>query len=255
MLRAFKLFLLVLWIALCFLLAAICVRGKKFHWRDWISCLCYKGLARIVGLSISIRGELSAARPLLVVSNHVSYLDMVVLGSVFPFRFTPKQEIAAWPVIPAICRITGCVFVDRHARKVQESLRHVTEALQQKQVISLFPESTTGNGLTVLPFKPAFFHLADAPISGEELAVQPAAIIYTHVHGLPIDSFRWPDVAWYGDMVLLPHLWHLLKLGRIRATLEFLPPASLRDYGDRKGLATHCQKAVATTIEQARQRL
>jgi 1-acyl-sn-glycerol-3-phosphate acyltransferase len=255
MFRAAKLILLVAWIGFCFIFAILFVKLKKLHWRDWISRVCYKGIAVIAGIKLTVRGGLSTARPLLVVSNHVSYLDVIVLGGVFPFRFTPKQEIAGWPAIGAICKTTGCVFVDRSAKKIHESTEKIRTALQQGEVISLFPESTTGTGIKTLPFKPAFFHLADAPIAGAELAVQPAAIIYTHIRGLPIDSCQWPTIAWYGDMVLLPHLWHLLKLGRIKATLEFLPPASLKEHGDRKGLAAHCQSAISAAIESARKRL
>jgi len=252
MLRVVKLAAVVLWIALCSLLAFFCIQFKKLSWRDRISCVCYRGLLRIVGLRLMVQGDVSAARPLLIVSNHVSYLDVVILGSVFPFRFTPKQEIAKWPAIGGICRLTGCVFVDRHVRGIQTSMQEVRAALQRGDVISLFPESTTGNGIEIGIFKPAFFHLADQPLGDAELTIQPAAISYTHVGGLPIDSCQWPMVAWYGDMVLVPHLWELLKLGRIRATLVFLPPASLHQYGDRKGLAAHCRNVISEAIQASR---
>jgi 1-acyl-sn-glycerol-3-phosphate acyltransferase len=252
MLRATRLFLLVLWVALCTLLGVAALKFKKPRWRDHISTICFKIAALILRVKVTVRGGLSTARPLLLVSNHVSYLDVIILGSVFPFRFTPKQEIAGWGGISGCCRVLGSIFVDRRAGKIQETMEKLRTALQSREVVSLFPESTTGNGIRTLSFKPGFFNLAEAPIAGVDLVVQPATLIYTHLSGLPIDSCQWPKLAWYGDMLLVPHVWELLKLGRIDVTLEFLPPASSREHGGRKGLAAHCHRAVSGAIEKAR---
>jgi 1-acyl-sn-glycerol-3-phosphate acyltransferase len=254
MLRAFKLFSLVLWVALCYALGAAALKCKKPRWRDRISCVCFSTAAWLLSIEITVRGGLATARPLLLVSNHISYLDVIILGSVFPFRFTPKQEISGWEGISSCCRVLGSVFVDRRVGKINESMEKLRTALQQREVISLFPESTTGSGVRTLSFKPGFFNLAEAPIAGVDLVVQPAAIIYTHIGGLPIDSCQWPKLAWYGDMELVPHMWELLTLGRINVTLEFLPPASLREHEGRKGLAAHCHQAVAAAIEKTRQK-
>ena len=77
--------------------------------------------------------------------------------------------------------------------------------------------------------------------------MQPAKIRYTHIGGLPIDSSQMPKIAWYGDMSLLPHLLELLKLGKIKAELEFFPAVRYSDLGDRKKLATHCQEVVSSS--------
>ncbi len=252
MLRAFRLLLLVLWVTLIYLLAAAALKLKKPRWRDHLVLWCFRIAALILHIRIRVRGGVATARPLLLVSNHISYLDIIVLGSVFPFRFTPKAEIAGWGGISSLCRAAGCVFVDRRAGKVQESVDKVRTTLQQREVICVFPESTTGNGVRTLSFKPGFFSLAEAPMSGVDLTVQPAALIYTHLGGLPIDSCQWPKLAWYGDMLLVPHVWELLKQGRIDVTLEFLPPASAREHGGRKGLAAHCHKVIVQAVEMAR---
>lgn len=254
MFRPLKLVLLVIWIIACFCPAWIAKRSKKYAWRDCIACWCYKGILAIADIKVAIRGQISPDRPLLVVSNHISYLDIAILGSAFSFRFTPKKEIASWPFIASVCRITDAIFIERKAEKFHESLEAITAALNAKQVVSLFPEATTGNGIQLLPFKSGLFHLADKPMAGEELKVQPAAIIYTHIRRLPIDSCQWPSIAWYGDMKLIPHLWDMLSLGRIDVTLEFLPPTAMKEQGgDRKRLSAYCQQAIADAIHKAKE--
>lgn len=254
MLRAARLILLALWVMLCHLLSLAALKCKRPRWRDSLCVTCFRIAARILHIRIKVKGGVAAVRPLLVVSNHLSYLDIIVLGSVFPFRFTPKMEISGWAGISSLCRAAGCIFVDRRAAKLHETMDKLRMALGQREVISLFPEATTGNGLRTLSFKPGFFNLAEAPVAGVDLTVQPAALIYTHIGGLPIDSCQWPKLAWYGDMLLVPHVWELLKLGRIDVTLEFLPPAGMREHAGRKGLAAHCHQAIAEAIENGRNR-
>jgi len=247
-----KLLVLALWIALCCALAWPAKLLSRIDWRDRAVCLCYRGILRIIGLHLAVDGQLSERRPLLLVTNHLSYLDVALLGSCAAVRFTPKSDIGAWPVIGWICRLCDAVFIDRRAEKVGQGKAAMQASLASGAVMCLFPESSTGNGLHLLPFKPAFFSLAEEPINGMELIVQPAALTYTSIRRLPVDHAQWPQIAWYGDMELMPHLWELLKLGPIGAKLTFLPPVSAGEYGNRKQLAAYCQKAIASAIEAMR---
>ncbi|MDE3038839.1 MAG: 1-acyl-sn-glycerol-3-phosphate acyltransferase, partial [Pseudomonadota bacterium] len=231
-----KLLLLFLWIVLCCLPAWVAKMLGKMAWRDGTVRLCYLGVLRIIGVRLKINGQLAEARPLLLVTNHVSYLDVALLGSVAAVRFAPKREVAGWPLIGAVCRLCDAVFIDRRPEKISE-MKQVMKAALEKSVVCLFPESTTGNGLHLLPFKSGFFSLGEDRIGGHELLVQPAAITYTRIRRLPIGSTEWPRIAWYGDMALLPHLLGMLRLGGIEVELAFLPPLRLSECGDRKQLA------------------
>ncbi|MDE3059745.1 MAG: 1-acyl-sn-glycerol-3-phosphate acyltransferase, partial [Pseudomonadota bacterium] len=228
-------------------------RLGKTVWRDRLVRLCYKGILPILGVHLKTTGRLDEGRPLLVVSNHLSYLDVCILGSQAPVRFTPKSEIASWPLIGGICRLCGDVFVDRRPDKVRESGDALRAALARGEAVSLFPEATTGNGRHLLPFKSGFFSLAEEPVGERELLVQPAAIAYTRIRRLPVDSTQWPLLAWYGDMPLVPHLWELLKLGSVSAELVFLPATTLSEHGDRKHLAAHCRHAIAAALASVRE--
>ena len=212
------------------------------------------GILRIIGIRVTVTGTASTIRPLLLVSNHVSYLDVLVLNACAPVCFTPKSEIAGWPVIKHIARMSGGIFVDRRAEKISEGKEKIVSALARGDVVCLFPEATTGTGLHMVPFKSGFFSLAEETIGGEELTIQPAAVTYSHIRRLPIDTTQWPNVAWYGDMNLLPHLWNLLKIAPISAEMVFLEPITLEQYGDRKKLAAHCQKVIEDTIQTIRGR-
>jgi 1-acyl-sn-glycerol-3-phosphate acyltransferase len=255
MLKApFKLSLLMMWILLCIPPAWLAKVMHKTAARDRIVQCCYGGILRIIGIRLSVQGQMSNARPLLLVSNHVSYLDVIIMGSQPGVRFTPKSEIARWPLVGFICRLCECVFIDRRPEQVQEMGGRVQAALEGGAVISLFPEATTGDGLHLLPFKSGFFSLAEKGAGEKPLLVQPVAIAYTRLCRLPIDRTQWPQLAWYGDMDLAPHLLNLLTLGAIDAELTYLPPLSMAECGDRKQMAKAAQDAIAQALEASRSR-
>jgi len=248
---ALKATLLVAWIAAFFIPVFLLHRLNYHALRDRLVMCCHRGLLAIVELRVKVVGQVAMQRPLLLVSNHLSYLDVPVLAAHLPVRFTPKSDIARWPVIGTICRITGCLFITRSASALQQASQAMGAALAAGDVVCLYPEATTGNGTQLLPFRSSFFSLAEAPVGGEKLVVQPVAIAYRRVLGLPIDHSQWPEIAWYGDMDLLPHLWRLLGMGKIDVQLAFLSPVTMAEFKDRKALAEHCQQQVKEFLESS----
>lgn len=250
--RVFKLLALVFWLLGCYLLAWPAKRLGKLHARDAIAQAAYRGVLRIIGIRVIVSGALTAQRPLLLVTNHISYFDPHILGAQAPVRFTPKSEIAGWPGIGSICRLLDCVFIDRKSQKTKEAMLPVLEALQRGEIICLFPEASTGDGVHLLSFKSSFFSLAEQFGTDRPLTIQPAAITYTRARHLPIERAQWPKLAWYGDMELLPHLWELLKLTPLQAELVFLPPFAAMPDENRKALAARCQEEIASAIRAVR---
>jgi 1-acyl-sn-glycerol-3-phosphate acyltransferase len=249
-----KLFLLALWMLLCFVFLALFYRLRKYGLRDRVMRTATSGMLRILGVNVTITGAPSGIRPLLMVSNHVSYLDVVILNASVNIHFTPKIEISGWPVLGAIARMSGSVFIDRRPEKVTQGRNGILEDLARGSVVCVFPEATTGDGLHMIPFKSGFFSLADADAGGRGVTVQPVAVTYSSIRRLPIDTIQWPHIAWYGDMELLPHLWNLLKLAPLEAELVFLEPVKLAQHGNRKALAAHCQKVIDESIQSIRGR-
>jgi lyso-ornithine lipid O-acyltransferase len=244
-----KIFFLLAWGCLWFIPVWLAKTANKKEWRDWGMRTCSRGLLYIAGIRLHVTGQLSDIRPLLVVSNHLTYFDIPMLSSQAPLRFTPKSEIANWPLIGAVCDITDSIYVDRRPEKVKDMRQSIRDALAKGEVVSLFPESTTGNGIYLLPFKSGFFSLAEENIEGKELTVQPVAFTYTHIRRLPIDSTQWPAIAWYGDMNLMQHLCSFLNLGPLDAEVAFLPPVTLKQFADRKQLAAYCHRQITEHIE------
>ncbi|NBX03555.1 MAG: 1-acyl-sn-glycerol-3-phosphate acyltransferase [Alphaproteobacteria bacterium] len=246
---ALKILLICILILALTALAYLFKRIGKLAWRDMTMSLCSGWVLWVVGVKVEVVGKPSTQRPLLVVANHLSYLDVPILNSRHPLLFTPKIDMKSWPFFGWMCKVQGSIFVDRHPEKIKEVSANIEAALAGDGAVCLFPEATTGNGLHLLPFKSSFFSLAEEKIGGRELVVQPVSIAYMRIRNLPIDMTQWPEIAWYGDMALAPHLWNLLKIAPISAKLTYLAPVTLRDLGDRKKLAAHCQKVISEELK------
>ena len=207
---------------------------------------------RLLGLRIEIYGTVSTTRPTLFVSNHVSYLDITVLGALLPASFIAKSEVASWPFFGLLAKLQRTVFIARDARRAAAGQRDdITRRLAEGDHLILFPEGTSGDGNRVLPFKSALFAVADREIDGRPLTVQPVSLAYAKLDGLPMGRYLRPFFAWYGDMDLAPHMWEAVSLGTTTVAMTFHEPVTLEGFGSRKALARHCQDAVARGLSDA----
>lgn len=238
-----RLMALTLWMLAGGAVAAILYYLRLPEVRDRFVVWGYKLFLRIARIKLVVTGTLSHHRPLMLVSNHVSYMDIPILASVASVRFTPKVEIARWPVIGFFCRVMDCVFIDRRVSSTGRNKKALEETLRRGEVIGLFPEGTTGDGKRVLPFRSSYFSLCELG-HGKTVAVQPTTLSYSRVNGLPIDSVQMPRIAWYGDMLLLPHILDFLKLGSVNVELRFHEAMTLDKFGSRKEMAVYCHDVV-----------
>lgn len=213
----------------------------------WYHARC----ARLFGLDVRVTGAPAAGVPVLIASNHVSYLDIVVYSSILPVSFVAKREVASWPFFGMLAKLQRTVFVERRARAVGREAGAIQRRLAAGDSVVLFAEGTTGDGNRSLGFKSALFASAEPLAGGPEIVVQPATVAYTRLDGMPLCRSLRPAVAWYGDMELLPHLWALIGLGRIGVDVVFHAPTTLAAAGSRKALAQHCEQAVARTLAAA----
>lgn len=207
---------------------------------------------RITNTHVVVRGEVTPKRPLVMVSNHTSYMDIVVLGSIVRGAFVAKSEVASWPGFSVIAKLGRTVFVDR---KRSAALKQRNEIIRRlvtvREPLILFPEGTSNDGNRVLPFKPTLFNVAEKPVEGEDVWIQPVSITYTRVDGLPM-GYGWrPFYAWYGDMDLAPHLWDLLGFGRVTVEVEFHQPVTAAPFGHRRDLAAWCETTVRNGVSRA----
>jgi lyso-ornithine lipid O-acyltransferase len=207
-----------------------------------LACTYHRAICRLLGLRIAVTGTVPPG-PVLLVANHVSWLDIPLLGSLAPLTFVAKSEVAAWPFIGTLARLQGCVFVDRGARQsAREQAATITARLAAGERVVLFAEGTSSDGIRVLPFRSALF----AAVAGSAIPVQTVALAYTRLHGVPLSRADRPHVAWYGAMDVPGHAWTLLGLGPLDAALTIGPP--LPEGAGRKDLARLAHAATAEDL-------
>ena len=198
-------------------------------------------VCRILGLRVEVIGKTPAEGPLLIASNHVSWLDIVVLSSVAPVSFVAKKEVARWPVFGTLARLQRTVFIDRERRHTTGNSRDdMRERLKDGDMLVLFAEGTSDDGRRVLPFKSSFFGAAEMP----GVLVQPVTLAYHGHRNLPMNRRLLPSYAWYGDMDLVPHLLGAVRSGPIEVAVVCHAPLSLSGELNRKALARHAEEEV-----------
>jgi lyso-ornithine lipid O-acyltransferase len=227
----------------------------RFGWplRHWIPLAFHRVFLRLFDVRVVERGQ-PPGPPVatLVLANHVSWLDIPVIGSLHPLSFVAKSEIEGWPAFGLLAKLQRSVFIDR-ARKSATAAANsqIAHRLARGEVIVLFAEGTTGDGNRVLPFRSSLVGAARAALADPDVPqiyLQPLAITYIRRNGLPLTRRERPDVAWYGDMDLVPHLKVFASNGPLDAVVTWGEPM-LFD-GDRKQATAKAASAVRQAIGQ-----
>ncbi len=185
----------------------------------------HKLASKLLGFQTRIIGQLPESGQCLLVSNHVSWIDVVVLSTVAPVSFVAKREVASWPFFGWLAKLQRTVFVDRERRhSTGQSRTELETRLARGDRIVLFPEGTSHDGVSVLPFKSSFFAAAIAP----EIAIVPVTLVYKQHWGLPLTRRNRGTFAWYADMDLIPHLWGAISAGPLTVEIIIHPHLMLK---------------------------
>lgn len=207
-------------------------RFGRFYLATWRKC---------IGHQLIIKGKLSKAKPTLFVSNHSSYVDILVLGTFIPARFVAKQEVAKWPIMGWLATNQGTLYIDRSRNAISEGTDQLLDYLDKRESLILFPEGTTSDGCRILPFGSSFFDIAMKKNS----VVQPITVTYAGWDGLPMPRFLRKMCGWFSpDVDLLSHLWHLAQWGTVQVVVELHSPFKATDFASRKELAQASFQAV-----------
>lgn len=197
-----------------FLMPVLLFRLHFEPWRNFAMQLWSKGMARILNMNITVEG-IPPEPPFFLVSNHVSYIDIVVLNSVLKTTFIAKSDVKKWPVVGFMARTMGVIFIDRgRKRDVTRVNKIVSEQLNERQGVILFPEGYTSPGADVLPFRPS---LLEHPAS-ENIDVSYAALHYTTG---PADEPGFKSVCWWDDDPFYKHFFRMAANTKINATVRF----------------------------------
>ncbi len=201
-------------------------------------------VARIVGARVEIVGT-PLRRNAFLISNHVSWLDIPALAGASGTAFVAKAEVASVPVLGWLCRLNHTVFVQRESRlDVAAQINALSQALEDNHCVAVFPEGTTTDGLSLLPFKSAMLKVLEPPPPG--LLVQPVLLDYGALA---------PVIGWVGDEDGLANTLRILARPRtFPLRICFLEPFSPEDFPGRKAVAAEARRRIAEALDQALER-
>jgi lyso-ornithine lipid O-acyltransferase len=240
----------------------ICGPPRRFaQWRRWRAgratpVFFNRLLCAILGVRVRVHGRPARAARRLIVANHVSWLDIPVLGSVEPMTFLAKKEVGAPLLGGQIARLQGVIFVDRQRpRGIPRVNAEMTETMAKGEPVVLFAEATTGDGNRILRFRSSHFEAVRQTAlreRGMNAVVQPVFLDYSRRAGMPVSRGERPLVAWYGDMTFAGHFWRLLKAGGISCDVHFGPPIRVFPDCGRKAIARSTEIGVRDLAGRAR---
>ena len=203
----------------------------------------HKICLRIFGIKIKTFGKVSINFPILLISNHASYLDIIILGSLFKTSFIAKKEISKWPLLGILAKLQNTIFIDRRVSSLKNQENQIIKHLNEKKNLVIFPEGTSSDGNRVLPFKSSLFNIFEKNLNSKIL-VQTITIVYKKINGIPMNRIERKNITWHSNMDLIPNIFNVLKKLSIEVEVvfndEFLPS---KEY-DRKKLALHCWEKI-----------
>lgn len=180
---------------------------RQAHVRDWS-----RHMLDILGVELRVAGTPPTSGPMLLVANHISWLDILVLNAVQPTRFVSKADVRHWPVLGTLITGAGTLYIERERRRdAMRVVHHMAEALRAGDLVSVFPEGTTGDGIELLPFHANLLQAAIVT----QAPVLPVALTF-----IDRDSGVRSDAPTYiGDTTLLASIWRTVSDGRVRAVV------------------------------------
>jgi 1-acyl-sn-glycerol-3-phosphate acyltransferase len=211
----------------------------------------HRFLCRLFGIKIRIVGKPVTGRGVLVVANHTSYFDILVLSASLPVSFVAKMEVGSWPLFGLMSKLQRSVFVDRSKRsEAAKSAVEIRNRLKSGDALVLFPEGTTSDGNHILPFKSALMGAVESEVgiradgTVQHVPVQPVSVSYVGFYGIPLGRENRPFYAWYGDMELTSHVWEAFKTGPLDVVVEFHEPLQVGPGFGRKQLAVKAETLI-----------
>ncbi|CDN88456.1 MULTISPECIES: lysophospholipid acyltransferase family protein [Hydrogenophaga] len=180
--------------------------------REWS-----RRMLAIMGVALDVQGQAPAHGPVLVVANHLSWLDILVMNAAHPSRFVSKADAQHWPLLGSLITGAGTLYIERENRRDALRVVHrMADRLREGETVSVFPEGTTGDGTQLLPFHA---NLLQAAISASA-PVQPVALRYLdRERGQPH-----PGPVFVGDDTLIASVWRTLRSDTVRAVVRYGTP-------------------------------
>lgn len=212
-----------------------------------------RGVCALLGVRVAAEGRPFAECPTLFVANHVSYLDVPILACLLGGAFVAKAEVAAWPLVGPLARLTRTFFVKRHWRQALVQRDALAARMRRGESFVLFGEGTSTNGLAVRRFKTSLLSVAEPWVLDCPIAVQPVTLAYLRLaDGAPFAAANCDLYAWHGDAALSPHLIEVLQLDGVEVRVVVGEPVLSWSVRSRKPLGRQLERQVAQTLSASR---
>jgi len=239
---------LVIWCVFMLLMLSV-LKLCKVSNLDRFYFTFHGGCCWLLNLRCRISGEVSTIKPTLFLSNHISYLDVFVLGRCVPAYFIAKSEVAGWPVLGWLAKAQNTLFFERNSKKVRHQMDVMAQHFDRKGNLILFPEGTSTNGEEVKFFKSSLLQAVESAEHG--VMIQPVTVVYTRLQGRRMGRDDLDRYAWYDTMPFASHFLNMFGMPAANVEVVFHAPVRLRDFTDRKACAQYCQQQVTTGLVDA----
>jgi len=226
--------------------------ARRAGWRRGpaASVVLHRWLCAVLRVRLRRFGEPGPGRRL-IVSNHVSWIDILALGAMEPMVFLAKKEVGAYAWTRWLVDLQGVVYVDRERRRRIPAVNaEMARRMASGAAVLLFPEATTSDGTRLLRFRSSHFE----PVAQAEAQVQPVYLDYRAIAGIAATRHDKTAVAWYGDMTFWPSLWRLLASGGLRCDVHYGEVIAFDASADRKTLARRAETAMRELKARVRAR-
>jgi 1-acyl-sn-glycerol-3-phosphate acyltransferase len=211
-------------------------------------CFCL----RLLGVEVRFVGSPMRACATLFVANHVSYLDIVLLGSRTDATFIAKAEVRSWPLFGTIGMAARTFFIRRRWRDALIQRNALAARMRDGESFILFAEGTSTNGLDVLPLKTSLLSVAEPWIIDRPIAIQPVTLAYRTLKcGTSIGAANCGRYAWFGRAELLPHLWSMLHEDGCVVDVVFGDPVMSWSVKSRKQLGSATWQTLRAELQRA----
>ncbi|MEO6137499.1 MAG: lysophospholipid acyltransferase family protein [Luteimonas sp.] len=209
----------------------------------WFPRTFYRLACRLMGIVVDVHGSMHGGQTVWV-ANHLSYLDILAIGSLAKCSFVAKDDVGTWPILGRLARLWGTVFISRVSRRAADVGKSLASALATGRSLVVFPEGTTSDGTTVLPFKSSLFETFVADPAASRITLQPLTVSVTSIDDHAVDVSNRDVYAYHGDASLGPHLLRFLGTSGAHVRLTFHAPLPRQPGDSRKSLATAAHAAV-----------
>lgn len=199
-------------------------------------------------INVNRSGAVDSTKPYFAVCNHMSYLDILILCSVYPMRFVTSVEMKNTFFLGFLTMLGGSVYTERrNPKKLKQENGKISSVFDSGDTIAVFPEGTSTNGSSVLDFKSSLFQ---APVSAG-VDVLPICLKYEKINDSHLSDENCDYVCWYGDMTFFPSLIRLLTVDNVNVTVELMQPVSVKNH-TRKEVAKISETMIRKKYEPVR---